>query len=119
MDDWTSVDADPRASIERLEERIEQLSAKIESCRKFRLVARIAIAGGGVLLVALMVRALAFDPAVMGAGIAALLCGIVLLGSNRSTEDEASAQRAAAEAERAALIGGIELRVVGGRDTLH
>jgi hypothetical protein len=55
----------------------------------------------------------------MGAGIAAMLCGIVLLGSNRSTEEEASAQRAAAEAERAALIGGIELRVVGGRDTLH
>jgi hypothetical protein len=119
MDEWTSADADPRAAIERLETRIEELSAKIESCRKFRLVARIAIAGGAVLLIALVMRAVAFDPAVMGAGIAAMLCGIVLLGSNRSTEEEASAQRAAAEAERAALIGRIELRVVGGRDTLH
>jgi len=106
-------------AIESLEARIEALSAKIESCRKFRLAARIAIAGGAVLLIALMVRAVAFDAAAMGAGIAAMLGGIVLLGSNRSTEEEASAQRAAAEAERAMLIGQIELRVVGGRDTLH
>jgi hypothetical protein len=119
MDEWTAADADPRAEIERLEARIDELSAKIESCGKFRLVARIAIAAGATLLIALMARAIAFDPTVMGAAIAALLCGIVLLGSNRSTEEEASVQLAAAETERAALIGRIELRVVGGRDTLH
>jgi len=119
MGEWTSADADPRPEIERLEARIEELSARIENCRKFRLAARIAIAAGGVLLVAMMVGAAAFNPAAMVAGIAALLCGIVLLGSNRSTEEEATAQRAAVEAERAALIGAIELRVVGGTDTLH
>jgi hypothetical protein len=55
----------------------------------------------------------------MTAAIAALLGGVVTLGSNSSTAKEASAQLAAAEAERAELIGSIELHVVGDRDCLH
>jgi hypothetical protein len=119
MDELTPEPADARKEIERLEERIEELSAKIESCRKFRLAARLAIAAGGMFLTALMVRAVAFDALAMAASIAALLCGVVLAGSNRSTQWEAEAQREQAEAERAALIGSITLRVVGGSDTLH
>jgi hypothetical protein len=46
------------------------------------------------------------------AAIAALLGGIVLWGSNRSTANEATAQLAAVEARRAELIGLIELRVI-------
>ena len=38
---------DPREEIVRLEERIEELAAKIESCRKFILASRIAVASGG------------------------------------------------------------------------
>jgi hypothetical protein len=38
---------DPHGEIVRLEERIEELSGKIESCRKFILASRIAAAGGG------------------------------------------------------------------------
>jgi hypothetical protein len=41
---------DPHEEIVRLEERIEELAAKIESCRKFILASRIAVAGGGLLL---------------------------------------------------------------------
>ena len=37
---------DPHEEIVRLEEHIEELAAKIESCRKFILAARIAVAGG-------------------------------------------------------------------------
>ena len=44
---------------------------------------------------------------------------IVTLGSNKSTAKEAAAQLAEAEAERAALIGRIELRVVNNPATLH
>jgi hypothetical protein len=42
---------DPHEEIVRLEERIvEELAATIESCRKFILASRIAVAGGGLLL---------------------------------------------------------------------
>jgi hypothetical protein len=44
-------DSDPRD----LEEHIEQLAGKFESCRKFILAARIAVAGGGVVLAAMLV----------------------------------------------------------------
>ena len=40
--------ADPHEEIVRLEEHIEGLAAKIESCRKFILAARITVAGGGL-----------------------------------------------------------------------
>ena len=48
-------DSDPRDEIVRLEEHIEQLAGKFESCRKFILAARIAVAGGGVVLAAMLV----------------------------------------------------------------
>ena len=43
-------DADPHEEIVRLEEHTEELAAKIGSCRKFILAARIAVAGGAVVL---------------------------------------------------------------------
>ena len=46
---------DPHEEIVRLEEHIEELTAKIESCRKFILASRIAVAGGGVVLAAMLV----------------------------------------------------------------
>ena len=39
---------DPRDEIVRLEAHIEELAAKIESCRKFILASRIVVAGGGI-----------------------------------------------------------------------
>ena len=38
---------DPHEEIVHLEEQIDELAAKIESCRKFILASRIAVAGGG------------------------------------------------------------------------
>jgi hypothetical protein len=104
--------SDPHDEIVRLEARIEQLQAKIESCRKFILIARVAVGLGGALLLALMLGAIRFDPLAMTASIAAVLCGIVLGGSNSSTAKEAAADLAAADAQRAALIGALQLRVV-------
>ena len=40
--------ADPHEEIVRLEEHVEELAAKIESCNKFILASRIAVAGGGL-----------------------------------------------------------------------
>lgn len=104
--------SDPREEIARLERRIEELAARIESCRKFMLASRIAIAIAGALLAAAAFGAIRLNAAALTAAIAAVLGGIVVLGSNRSTAKEAAAQMAAAEAGRSELIAGIELRVV-------
>jgi hypothetical protein len=105
-------DGDPHDEIVRLEARIEALAATIESCRKFILAARFAMTGGGILLAAILFGAIRFDPALMALGVAAVLGGIVVSGSNASTAKEAAKDMAAAEADRAALIGLIDLRVV-------
>src|SRR4051812_7030262 len=116
MDERT---ADPREEIARLEEHIEQLEAKLESCQKFAAASRFAMALGGVLLGGLMFGVIPFDPFALTGAIAAGLGGVVTLGSNNSTAKEAAAQLAAAEAERAELIGSIDLRVVDSPSMLH
>ena len=104
---------DPHDEIVRLEAHIEGLAAKIENCRKFILASRIAMAGGGIVLAAMLLGAIRFDPAAMAAAVAALLGGIVLWGSNGSTAKEAAKELAAAEADRAALIEMIDLHTIG------
>ena len=98
--------------IVRLEERIEELCTKIESCRKFILASRIAVTGGGIVLAAMLVGAIRFDLGTMAASVAAFLGGIVVWGSNISTAKEAAKEMAAAEADRAALIEIIDPRVI-------
>jgi hypothetical protein len=71
---------------------------------------------GATLLFVLMLGAIRFDPLAMTASIAAVLCGIVLGGSNSSTAKQAAAELAAAEAQRDALISAMRLRVVGDLD---
>lgn len=112
-------DGDPHEEIERLEAQIERLSARIENCRKFILAARIAVIGGGILFVALLIGAIRFDLQLMMIAMAALLGGVVMWGSNGSTAKEAASEMAAAEANRKALIEMIELHVVVERPTLH
>jgi hypothetical protein len=110
---------DPHDAIERLEARIEYLAAKIENCRKLIWAGRIAVAGGGVALVAMVFGVIWPDLTWMAGAMAAILGGIVLSGSNSSTAKEAAKEMAAAEANRAALIGTIDLRVISERPTLH
>ena len=73
---------------------------------------------GGILLVGLVFGVIPFDPLILTGAMAAGLGGVVTLGSNNSTAKEAAAQLAAAEVERAELIGSIELRVID-NPTLH
>ena len=112
---------DPHDQIVRLETYIEELEATLASCRKFILAARIALALSGILFIAILFGAIRYDLTVtaLTAAMAALLGGIVVYGSNSSTAKEAANALAAAEANRAALIGQIELRVVEGNETLH
>ena len=119
MDDIDTEPADPRAAIAQLEQHIEALERRLDGCRKFSLAARFAVGFGGVLLLALIVGAIRFDGLVLAGAIVAVLGGIVVGGSNRSTARETAAELSAAQARRAALIGMIELRVVSGGKTLH
>ena len=82
MDERTAETADPREAIARLEEHIEQLEAKRESCQKFAAASRFAMALGGVLLAGLMSGVIPFDPLALTGAMAAGLGGIVTLGSN-------------------------------------
>jgi hypothetical protein len=105
-----------RDEIVRLEDQIDELAARIESCRKFILAGRILVIGGGAVLAAILIGALPFNPSVMAVAVAALLGGIVAAGSSHSTAKEATHELTAAEAKRTALIGQIDLRLVSERD---
>ena len=100
---------DPHVEIVRLEERIEELAAKIESCRKLILASQIAVAGGTLVLAAMLFGAIRFDPAIMAAAVAASLGGIAVWGSNSSTAKEAAKETAASETNRSALIAKLDL----------
>lgn len=110
---------DPREDIARLEERIEELEARLENCRKFAAASRFAMALGAVLLLGLLFGVIPFDELALVGGMAAGLGGVVMLGSNNSTAKVTAAELAEAEAARAALIGSIELRVVESPPTVH
>jgi hypothetical protein len=118
MDEVTD-NAEPHRAIARLEERIEELSLKLEGCRKFALAGQCAMALGAVILGGLLFRVIPFDPLAMTSSIVALLGGIVMSGSNKSTANETAAALAQAEAEREELIGSIDLHVVRERSLLH
>ena len=107
-------DSDHGDEIVRFEAPIDELAASVESCRKLIVAGRIAVAGGGVVLVAMVIGAIRLDPSVMAGAVAAVLAGIVAAGSNRSMASDA--WLAAAEAKRAALIEQIDLRLVSDRD---
>jgi hypothetical protein len=77
---------------------------------------RIAVASGGVVLFAMLVGGIQFNPSVMGIAGAAVLGGNVAVGSNRSTAKEALRELTALDAKRAALIEQLDLRIVPDRD---
>ena len=71
--------SDPHEDIVRLEEHIEELATKIESCRKFILASRIAVAGGALVLAAMLVSVIRSDLGLLAAA-ASLLLGGMLYG---------------------------------------
>jgi hypothetical protein len=119
MDQITPDETEPHSEIARLEELIEELSMRLETCRKYAGAALAAMGLGAVMLGAGLFGVIALDPVTFLAAAAALMGGIVLAGSNRSTRHEVEAQLAAAEARRGALIGAIQLHVVTERPVLH
>src|SRR5262249_47012624 len=78
-----------------------------------RCEAQVAIAAGGIWLLAFMFGAIRFDAIAMIGAISVVIGGTVVLGSNTSTSKQATAAIKAAEARRAELIGKIDLRLIG------
>jgi hypothetical protein len=106
-------DDDPRDEIAHLEQRLEELADALARCRKIGLISQIAIAAGGVWMLAVTIGVLGVDPLAMLAAISGVIGGTVMYGSNRTTWREVDAAMNDAEAKRAALIGRLKLRVVG------
>ena len=103
---------DGRDEIARLEKEVERLLLRRERCRKLSLAAKIAILAGFAWLGLTLLGLVTTWPSLFLASLAAIIGGIVLLGSNATTWGETDAAIAKATAARAALIGAIELRVV-------
>jgi hypothetical protein len=106
-------DGDPRDQIARLESRLDELADALARCRKIKLISQIAIAGGGMWLVAVTIGVIGFNSIGMMAAISGVIGGTVMYGSNTTTSREIDAAMRDAEARRTALIGGLDLRVVG------
>jgi hypothetical protein len=70
------------------------------------------VAGGGLVLAAMLVGVIRSDLGLLAAAVSLLLGGIVVWGSNSSTAKEATKGLAAVESERASLIEQINPRVV-------
>jgi hypothetical protein len=101
-----------REAITRLEDEIERLMLQRERCRKLSLAAKIAVAAGFAWLALTLVGFVYFWPSLFLASLAAIIGGIVLLGSNATTWEQTDEAIEKANAARAQLISAIELRVV-------
>ena len=106
---------DPTDEIARIEARLEELAEISERCRKFILASKAAIAGGAALLLVPMLGLFGASQTIAIGSIAAVLGGIVSLGSNVATLRQTMAAISEAEAHRSDLIGMIDLQMVGDR----
>jgi len=107
MDEDDTVD-----EIATIEARLEHLAAVSERCRKIIVASKVAIGVGLALLLVMMTGLLGSNQVAAIGSIAAVLGGIVSLGSNVSTLQQTTAAISAAEAARSDLIGAMDLRVV-------
>ncbi|MDF2811026.1 MAG: hypothetical protein K0S56_2057 [Microvirga sp.] len=107
-----NIDMSLHDDITDLETEIDRLAEAAERCRKIMIVARGAIATGSVVLATLVLGVLRFDALILLASVTAILAGIAVFGSHRSTLQELRAKIAAQEARRSGLIDAMDLHVV-------
>jgi hypothetical protein len=106
------TDSGVHDQIAALEDEIERLTEALARCRKIAFAARAAIIIGAVWLAALILGLIGPAATALLGSTALILGGIVVYGSNATTTRQTEGLVAQAEAQRAALIGEIELRVV-------
>jgi hypothetical protein len=105
----------PIDEISLIEAQLEELAEVAERCRKIILVSKAAIAIGAALLLVMMLGLFASNQVTAIGSIAAVLGGIVSLGSNVGTLRQTMAAMSASEVLRSDLIDRIDLRVVSDR----
>ncbi|WP_349369187.1 hypothetical protein [Salinarimonas sp.] len=103
---------DPRGRIERLEEEIAALEESAVRCGKIMRAAQIATSVGIVALAAIFLGFLRVGGMGFVFAVSAVLIGIVLYGSNRSTRDVLRRDAAQKRAARDALIDQLAPRTV-------
>jgi hypothetical protein len=101
-----------RGEIANLETRIEAAAEAAERCRKMVAAGKVASGCGALLFVLALSGLVRLGPEAILIAIGAALGGFVLSGSSKRTRDELLARIAADEAERAALIAGLDLHEV-------
>ena len=105
--------------IARIEERIDSLREAIARCRKLSLAAKLMIGTGAAWIALTLTWLIPYLPGMVFGALAAVIGGIVLLGSNSTTWKETEAALAASEAMRAEWIGRRDMRLVGDSRTVH
>ena len=109
MDD----DGDLREQILHIEAHIEDLTDVIERCRKIILFSKVAVAAGGILILATIIGAVGFDPTVLIGAIAAVIGGTVVFGSKNSTFKQKMIDMKTAHAHTTQFIISMVVKVVG------
>jgi hypothetical protein len=108
-EDW------PQARIAAIEEQIEGLNARVATCRKAEIVARLAIVAGAATLAAWMLGLIgAGDLTALVFALTLILGGIVGFGANQASRKLTLAAIAEAQATRATLIQALPLRLIEG-----
>lgn len=99
---------DPFDDIDR---RLEDVQAKLDTCRQAELLSRAAvIAGLGVLCLVLTFATSYRTPTIVFGSLTAVIGGLVWLGANRSSRQEAEDERDALERKKAGLIDQVAVR---------
>jgi small neutral amino acid transporter SnatA (MarC family) len=106
------ADRNLRDEISDLDEHVEALAESLERCRKIMLASKISMIVGGTLMLAMLLGLPSFDPLAMIVAVTAIIGGIVLFGSTRTTANQISAAIRGAEERRTKLISKFELRTV-------
>jgi hypothetical protein len=107
-------DDESQIRLAEIEERIDALRDTIESCRKGMLGSRIAIFVGGVFFVVNLVGLISLPSLLVALlSFTGIIAGIVWLGANKTSREQASASLRAAQAEWRAATDAIDMSTVG------
>jgi hypothetical protein len=107
-------DDESQIRLAEIEERIDALRDTIESCRKGMLGSRIAIFVGGVFFVVNLVGLVSLPSLLVALlSFTGILAGIVWLGANKTSREQALASLRAAQAEWRAATDAIDMSTVG------